>query len=77
MQKVQIDFNQCPVGTLLSQWLSEQGLATAGVMLDGVRVRPDLMLAAQAQGKMLGYSDQPLEGPLEAAQVAPAPVCAS
>lgn len=75
--QIQIDFSQFPVGTLFSQWLVDQGHSTDRVTLDGLRVRPDLMLAAQAQGKVLGYATSSQEEPLEAAQVAPDPVCAA
>ena len=42
---------EVPVGMLLSQFLGERGLTDEEIWLDGLQVRPALMLAAQANGR--------------------------
>jgi hypothetical protein len=70
--QIHIDPTQVPAGTLFSEWLEQQGLPTQGVTLDGIRVNPAYMLAAQAQGRCLTHSSESLdEQPLEAVQIAP------
>lgn len=69
--KIEVDFSQVPVGTLLVEWLREREMATQGVTLDGVRIDPNLMLVAQAQGKTLGYASNLSDEPLQPAQIAP------
>ena len=70
--QININFSQTPVGTLLSEWLEDQGLPTQGVLLDGLRINASLMLAAQAQGKELSHSNETFsDDPLESLQIAP------
>ncbi len=57
-----LEINDQPVrteisaGLLLSELLQEQGLSNESVWLDGYKVNPTLMLAAQAQGKKVSQT---------------------
>ncbi len=49
------------VGMLLSEFLGERGLTDEKVWLDGLQVRPALMLAAQAHGRKVSQTGAVLE----------------
>jgi len=69
--KIEVDFKVVPIGTLLVEWLKDQQMEIQGVMLDGIRVDPHLMLLAQAQGKTLSYTSHLTDEPLQPAHIAP------